>query len=73
MEDQREQLTLALTSMGLCSRLCLQTRRSFPVLTLGAGGFPEIALTGNAQLDDVLDSHVWTSGDSSAAAVPIHD
>ena len=33
-----------------------------PSTNLGAGGIPSIASTGNAELDEVFESHVWVSG-----------
>lgn len=33
----------------------------------GAGGIPELASTGNAELDQVFESHTWTDGDQSVA------
>ena len=40
-----------------------------PNTNLGAGGIPEVASTGNAALDEVFDSHVWSTGDSTATPV----
>jgi hypothetical protein len=33
-----------------------------PSANLGAGGIPEVASTGNAELDEVFESHVWIGG-----------
>ena len=33
-----------------------------PSANFGAGGIPEVASTGNAELDEVFESHVWVSG-----------
>lgn len=36
---------------------------------LGAGGIPEVASTGNAELDEVFDSHTWV-GDEATLPIP---